>query len=182
MDAREEPAAAVGQDHVDVAHLTVATVATELAHGLDEDEHPVHPGVRVRQSATVGVGGQRTARAEATVGDEGSALALRAEPEVFEGHQSGDGKAVVQLDDIDVGMYDTGHLHRLRAGDRRAGGGDVGHLADRHAVGVGSAGAEDVGRRLGEIAGSFCRRDDECSGAIGDEAAIELVERFGDYW
>ena len=72
------------------------------------------------------------------------------------------------------------HAHRLRSGDGRGRGGEVGHLADRHPVGVRGPDAEHVDGCLLRVRGALSGGDDQRTCAVGDETAIQLVEGFGD--
>ena len=86
------PPGTVRDRDLGVGDLALAALAPQLAHRLDEQEHPVHAGVRVREPAAVRVHRQRAARAELAVLDERAALALGAEAEVLEVQQRGDGE------------------------------------------------------------------------------------------
>ena len=94
---------------------------------------------------------QRAAEADRAALDEAPALALRAEAEVLELDDHGDGEAVVELGDVDVGGRDARHRERVAARLHRAGRGDVVVLADvgvREAVAL----AEQVDRPLAQVA------------------------------
>ena len=89
-----------------------------------------------REQAAVRGHRQLAAEADAPALDEAPALALRAEAEVLQLRDHGDGEAVVELGDVDVGGLHAGHRERLAPGLHRAGGRDVVVFAD---VGVGEA-------------------------------------------
>ena len=67
----------------------IAHLASELPHGLDDEEHAVHAGVGVGEATAVGVRRQRTPGAELAVLDEAPALTLGAEAQVLEVQQLG---------------------------------------------------------------------------------------------
>ena len=59
-----------------VLHLARAALAAQLPHRLDEREHAVHAGVRVREPAAVGVHRERRRRARSARPEtNGAALA-----------------------------------------------------------------------------------------------------------
>src|SRR5262245_57306808 len=90
-----------------VSNLAVARMLVpELAHGLNDLEHPFH--VSLRQLPTRRVGGQAAIDAEGTGRREWAALALWAEPVVFQLHQRRVSEAVVELCDVDVRATKTG--------------------------------------------------------------------------
>ena len=62
------------------------------------------------------------------------------------------------------------------AGDGASGGAQVGHLAD-HLVVMARRRAEHVHRRLAQVLGPVGRRHHEGAGAVGNEAAVEQVQR-----
>ena len=163
-----------------VGHLPRRALAAQLAHRFDDEEHPAHAGMTGRQPAAVGVRRQRPVPAQAPALDERAALALAAEPEVLEREQHGDRERVVQLEHVDVGQRHAGALERQRTGLRGRREVDVGHLADVEVMRERVGRAEDVGRRLAQIAGPLVRRDDARRAAVGDHAAVEHVQRVGD--
>jgi hypothetical protein len=59
--------------------------------------------------------GSRAAWGNGAVLHEATAFAFRAEPQVFEEEQGGDGEGVVDLDDVDVARPEPGHRIRLGA-------------------------------------------------------------------
>ena len=139
-------------------------------------EHAVHAGVGEGEPAAVGVHGERAPRAEAALGGEGAALALGAEAEVLQVQERGDGEAVVAHEHVDVGGAEAGHGEGAGARDRPGCRGQVGHLGDAHVVGAGRR-AEDVHGRLAQRPGPLGARHDERAGAVGDQAAVEQVQR-----
>ena len=60
-------------------HLPVPGLAAQLAHRLDQQQHPVLAGVAVGQAAAAGVERQSAAGADAAVGDQVQRLARAAE-------------------------------------------------------------------------------------------------------
>ena len=68
---------------------------------------------------------------------------------------------------------------RLRARDRAGGARQVGHRLDRvvrHAAGR----AAHVDGPVRQLAGAVLGREDDAAAAVGDHAAVELVQRVGD--
>src|SRR5690606_7530250 len=80
----EEAAGGVHAGDASIVHLAIAGLAPQLAHGLDQQEHPPHPGVARGQPAAVRVHRQRSAGADGAGLDEGTTLADGAEPEPLE--------------------------------------------------------------------------------------------------
>src|SRR5689334_9717016 len=83
----EPSAGAVDAADLGIGDLALTRLAAELPHGLDEQEHAAHARVAARQTAAVGVRGQRATDAQLAVLDERTALALLAEPEGLEREQ-----------------------------------------------------------------------------------------------
>src|SRR5258708_1091485 len=115
---------------------------------------------------------QRTAKADAPARDEGATLALLAEAEILELDNHGDGEAVIELGDIDIGRRQPALSEGGTAGLDRAGLGDAlvfPNMAVTHPV----SGAEPVDRRASQIAGGRAARDDRRGGAVRDNGAVE---------
>ena len=130
------------------------------------------------EAAAVGVGRQRAAKREAAVLDERAALAFRAEAEVLERQQYGDGERVVDHAQVDVGVLDAGHRHGARARFLR---GHVGEIAHSHrGVAQRLAAAEDAHRRFREVARPVGTGDADGAAAVGDDAAVEEMQRRRD--
>ncbi len=119
----ERAAGAVDAGQFRAGDLTLAAFAAELADGLDQKKHPVHPRVGVREAAAVGVEGEVAAGGGALAGDEGAALALFADAQRFPCDERGLGERVVDLGHVDVIVTDSGHLEGEGAGDAGGGGG-----------------------------------------------------------
>src|SRR5205085_2147885 len=72
---RREPATgSTDAAELGVLDLAAVRLAAQLARRFDEQEHPAHSGVTVREAAAVGIGGQRAVESHATVGDERAAF------------------------------------------------------------------------------------------------------------
>src|SRR5438045_9449279 len=78
----EDATIAVRNRRLGVLHLALAAFAAQLPHHLDQEEQAVHPGVTVREAATIGVDRQAAAGRDAAAGDELSALAFRVETDI----------------------------------------------------------------------------------------------------
>ena len=117
---------------------------------------------------------------ELAVRDERAAFALRAEAVVLERDEDGVRVAVVELEHVDVVERDAGHAQRELAG--APGAGVDGRLAPGALVvaGSGLAEAEQVHRRLAQVARALGRGDDDGDGAVRDQAAVEQVQRLDD--
>ena len=113
-------------------------------------------------------------------GVEADRLARLGQAVVLDRAQDGVGVAVVELADVDILGSDAGHLVGGLAGDGRTGGRADFDFGVGEVAGVALSHAPDVGGRGLEVAGAFCRRHDRADGAVGDEAAVEQVERFHD--
>ena len=134
----------------------------------------------VGQAAAAGVDRQMPARRDAAIGDEGPALALFHEAEIFKKQDRVDAKGVVDLHRLHVLGRETGHGIGLRAGDCRTGGGQIRHRTDRH-MRQAFADAQHEGRLLAQCFGPRCRGKDDRATAIVDEAAIAHGERVADH-
>ena len=125
--------------------------------------------------------GQPAAAAQVALGDERAALALRAEAESSSIISTVIVKRVVELQRVDVVGRDTGPRHRLGPALHRRDLGEVGHLVDVP-VRLPAGRAEHVDRA------AACRSRARSSvvtidraAAVGDHAAVELVQRVGDH-
>src|SRR5436309_13500482 len=81
---REHAAHPVDEREPAVGHLAGAALAAELARRLDDREDAVHARMRVGETATVGVDGERAARRRPAILEEVHALARLAEAERLE--------------------------------------------------------------------------------------------------
>ena len=70
--------------------------------------------VRLGQEPAVRVDREPAAQRNRSALDEGAPLALPAEPEVLDLAEDGEGEAIVDLGDVDVGRPDPGHRERAR--------------------------------------------------------------------
>src|SRR5207253_10094544 len=80
----EDAAIAVRDRRLGVLHLALAAFAAQLPHRLDQQKEAVHPGVTVREAATIRVDRQAAAGRDTPARYDRSALTLRAETEIFE--------------------------------------------------------------------------------------------------
>ncbi len=137
--------------------------------------------MHVAEAAAVGVERELAAAGGGvTFTDEAEALALADEPEVLEPIDREVGEGVVDHQVVDVVMRDPGPGERRRAGDtERPRRGEVLHLADRRGLDA-LARAEHVHRAL-EVGGTLVGGEDEGPAAVGHQAALQQVERFGDH-
>ena len=83
-----------------------------------------------REQPAVGRHRQLAAEADAPALDEAPALAFRAETQVFQFGDHGNGEAVVELRDVDVHRRHARRAERIAPRLHRAGGRDVVVLAD----------------------------------------------------
>src|SRR5687768_11672800 len=100
---------AVDAGQAGIRDLALATFASELAGGFDEEEDAVHAGVGIGEAAAVRVEREVAAGGRALAGDEGAALAGLAEAERFQRDERGVGEGVVDFHDVDVFVVDAGH-------------------------------------------------------------------------
>ena len=113
--------------------------------------------------------------------DERAALALRAEPEVFQRQQQHVGERVVELGDVDVGGRDAGARERQRPADRGR--------ADRHVVPLARSDMCEVvspvpSTHTGLLRRSFarsCADQHDRRAAVAADAAVQLGEWVGDH-
>src|SRR5262249_41836978 len=112
-------------------HLPLTTLATKLAHRLDDSEHAVHAGVGVRQTATIGVHGEVPAGRSALSRYERSTLPFLTEAQVLQRHDGSEGEGIVEHCYVDVLVGHPSDGECLWAGDVRAGGrSKIWHLID----------------------------------------------------
>src|SRR5437763_14145752 len=121
----EDATIAVRNGRLGILHLARAAFAAQLPHRLDQQKEAVHPGVTVREAATIRVDRQPAAGRDTPARYERSALALRAEAEIFEKQYRVDRERVVELDDIDVLRGEPGHCIGLFSAGERAGDGQI---------------------------------------------------------
>ena len=127
--------------------------------------------------------GSGPSKREPSALDERAALALRAEAEVLEREQHGDRERVVELQHVDVVEGHPGPLERQRAGLRRGRRRSDRPDCDDVQRG-GSACAPRRARSTGalrQVTGPLLGRDDARAAAVGDDAAVEHVQRVGDH-
>src|SRR5690606_22112778 len=80
----QRAAIAMHERELRTVDLTCAPLATQLAHGFDHDEYPIHAGVHAAQAAAIGVDRQFATRGDGAAGDIGAAFAFSAEAQVLE--------------------------------------------------------------------------------------------------
>src|SRR5262249_35769586 len=90
-------------------HLPRTALAPQLAHRFDQQEQSVHPGVAVRQAATVGVD-RETARGADPPLDKCPALALLAESQVLQKENRVDRESIVELHRVYISRTELGHV------------------------------------------------------------------------
>ena len=179
----ERAAGAVRQREVAVLHLHLRMrLAAQLAHRLDHLGDAAAVGrMVVAEPAAIGVERQLAdARDQVAVGHERAALALLAEAEVLELHQHGDGEAVVDRGVLDVGGLDARLGEGRRAATARARVGQIdlaAHLVSwrprRRRCSL------TLGRlSLAAISGATTI---DGAAAVGDDAAVEPMQRIGDH-
>src|SRR5262245_5274689 len=156
-------------------------LAAKLAHGLDDLRHAATIGrMVVAEPATVGVEREPAdAGDQVAVGYELAALALLAEPEIFERHDDGDREAVVDRRVIDVRRLDAGPRERRRTRPHRARVAEI-DLAAQLELGR-LAGAEQLDARATQVRHDLGRYDDQGAAAVADHAAVETMQRIRDH-
>src|SRR5688500_2015194 len=95
---RQQAGHAVDERPPGVRHLPRSALAAQQARGLDDRKDAVHPRVRVREPASVGVDGQGAAGRGAAVLEEGHALAALGEAERLQHERRPGGEGVVEHD------------------------------------------------------------------------------------
>src|SRR4051794_2207400 len=173
---RQDAAVAGDEDVIVLVDLALTGLAARLDHALRERREAPH--VVRGQLAAARVARQRAARPQLAVGDEVAAFALRAVAVVLERDEDRVRVTVVQLEHVDVGQLDAG----LTQGHRpRCGGTRVDARIAVAAPGVARralAEAAQVDRRLAQIARALRRGHDHGDAAVGDQAAVEEVQRL----
>ncbi len=175
-----QPPVAFTRGQLGVGDLTLPAFASELLHCFDQQEDAPHTGLARRQAAPVGVGGKGAAHAQGAALDEGAALTFLAEAEAFEGEEDGEGEAVVDLDDVDVGGGDAGLAECLLGRPDAGRLGEVGPLAHGR-VGDGFTRAEHPDGRVGAVPGAVLVGEEDGPAPVGPDAAVELGKRVGDH-
>ena len=142
---------------------------------------PAHARVARRQAAAVGVERQPAAASQVALGDERTALPLGAEAAVLEQHQHGDREAVVELERVDVGRAHPRLARRPRActvAPPRCVKSPICEMFQCvWAPAAPSTRTPGCGRSRARSFGG----DQEGAAAVGDDAAVEHVERVGDH-
>ena len=111
-----------------VLDLSPASIAAQLAHQFDDVVQA--PDMRLRQQATVGVGGERSVKSQTATLDERSTLTLFTKTEILKLTDDRISEAVVNLGNINVGMGYTSHLESALCGLGNAKACDVGPLGN----------------------------------------------------
>ena len=179
---RDGTTGAVRQRDVAVRHLDGGMGFTsELADRLDDLGHP--PAVRrvvVAEPAAVRVERQPSVRGyQGAVEHEPTALSFLAESQVLDRLEHRDREGVVDGRIVDIGRCDAGLGKGTRSRDRGGGAGQV----DAPVVGVTDRLrlSEDRDARTFEVAGHLGAHDDDCGATVGDDAAVEAVQRRADH-
>ena len=161
--------------NVAAVQLPVSSLPAELPHGLDDCEYPVHPGVRVRQPAPVGIKRERAAGRCSLIRHKVRPFAGAAKPQVLQADQHRVGEGVVDHRQVDVGVRHPGHPHGLRprlSSERR---GQISHLGD-HRVIMPFRYSQHRYTALSGVAGAFRRGNHHGRPGIGYQAAIDKVK------
>ena len=158
----------------------IIDLAAQLANVLDHQIHAV--GIALAELAAAGVVGPLGAETGDAAADVVAALALGAEPEVFQREHAGEGKGIVGAGDIDVLRPEAGvapeDLARVAAGPRGDGAELIGHIGPRRTAPADHP--EDTGGRMPVVVGAIGAGDDEGGGVVGFHAAIEQMHRLHD--
>src|SRR5688500_2544663 len=85
----EVAAGAVHAREARIGDLAGTALVAQRLGRLDQQEHAALSGMTRRQTAAVGIGGERATDAQLAVFDERATLARLAEPETLEGQQHG---------------------------------------------------------------------------------------------
>ncbi|MNQ75102.1 hypothetical protein D3C85_898820 [compost metagenome] len=128
------------------------------------------------QAAAIGVHRQPAARRNAAVLHVGPALALFAEPQVFQEQQRVDGEGVVKLRHVHVGHVQAGHGQRALARFGRRRHGQVFHGRDLAVPHRGGA-AQHVHGGLTQLPGAVGAHHHVGAAAIADQAAVAHGKR-----
>src|SRR5437660_113826 len=99
----------MGDRRLGVLYLTLPAFAAQLPHRLDQQKQAVHAGMAIGKAAAIRVDRQAATGRDTPARYERSALALRAEAEIFEEQHRVDRERVIKLDDIDVLRPEPGH-------------------------------------------------------------------------
>src|SRR5216683_5110302 len=94
--------------HFGVGYLAHTSLVTKLCNGFSDVQHPTHG--RLREVTTMRIHWEFSAELDAAIFDKRAAFALLAEAVIFQGHDHGKCKSVMQLRRVDVGRCEPGHL------------------------------------------------------------------------
>src|SRR5579872_7234752 len=171
---RQDAAVARYEAQLMLRQLARSALATNLDHRFGDRRHPPH--VKRTELSSPRVHRNRTAWTRFAIGYEWTTLALLAEAIIFEGHQNGEGIAIIKLGKLDVGQLYVGHLEGgfLRDGSARE------QRVHRIAARMSLAHPEQIYRRLLQILRALRRGDDHGASAVGHQTAIVQMERLGD--
>ena len=99
---RKGASRAVDQACLGVRHLPVAAFTPQLPCSFQQKEHPIHAGVAVGETSSVGVHGEIAAGSRALVGNEVGALAPAAEAERLQRDEDCIGEGVIDHGEVYV--------------------------------------------------------------------------------
>src|SRR6478735_6834443 len=133
---------------------------------------------RGEQSSMRG-GGQVSVETDPSALDEATALAFRAEAEILQFDQNRDGEAVVKLGHVDLRGSKTGALIGRRPRFDRAGVHQVAGFT-HEAMPLAISAAENLDALSSEIARALRRGDDHSRRTIGNQGAIQNLQRRAD--
>ena len=126
--------------------------------------------------------GSRPPSAIAPPSTKGPPSPLRQNPRSSISAEDGEGEAIVDLGDVDVGRPDPGHRERARRRLGEAQRREVRTLRDdARRIGMALGGAHHVDRPPRQVPGALRRADDDGGGAVALEAAVEQPEGVGDH-
>src|SRR5580704_19134762 len=175
MPGAQCAAGAVRDRELAILDLARTAFVAQLLGRLDDEEDSAHSRMIRRQPATISIDGKRAIETDAPARNERPTLAALAKAKVLELRDHRDGEGVVDHAHVYIGMLDARALERELAGLRRR----VLEIVamTRAAMTHGFRCTEDIDGLLLQITRALGRRDDQRTAAIGNDAAIEQVQR-----
>src|ERR1700693_6403602 len=111
---RNGTAIAMHQHGSGILDLARSGAAPNLAHGFEHMEKAAAEPAMPRREQTAVSGGRKLAmETDASTLNKSAAFAFLAESQILEFDDDGDGKAIIELCDVDVRVLEAGHCKRL---------------------------------------------------------------------
>ena len=105
--AGEYTAITVRQRNFAVPDLALVAFAAHLPHRFDDDEHPIHARMGVRQTAAIGVHGEISAWRGALSRYKRATFTFFTKTQIFYRNNLSNGKAIMNLGNFNIGKFNS---------------------------------------------------------------------------